>query len=221
MGFIIGALISALAGYSLSEILQISVKISTALVLFPMVAKLFMQALAPIADAAGTFMKSKYKDREIYIGLDWPFLAGQPELWVIAILIVPVSLVLAFVFAKFNMNSILPLAGIVNVIVVVPAMIITNKNLIKMFILSCIFTPTYLFVSSYFAKYITQLAKRVGTINIPDGQLISYYGVEAPVFEWAIANALALKWYGILGIIIFAICYVYFYKLLKKENIGE
>lgn len=221
MGFIIGALISALAGYSLSEILQISVKISTALVLFPMVAKLFMQALAPIADAAGTFMKSKYKDREIYIGLDWPFLAGQPELWVIAILIVPVSLVLAFVFAKFNMNSILPLAGIVNVIVVVPAMIITNKNLIKMFILSCIFTPTYLFVSSYFAKYVTQLAKQVGTINIPDGQLISYYGVEAPVFRWAIANALALKWYGILGIIIFAICYVYLYKLLKKENIGE
>ena len=80
MGFIIGGLIAILAGYSIKDTLNVAIKVGTALVLFPMVAKLFMQALAPIADAASEFMKSKFKDREIYIGLDWPFMAGQSEL---------------------------------------------------------------------------------------------------------------------------------------------
>jgi len=71
MGFIIGALIAILAGYTVKDTLDVAIKVATALVLFPMVAKLFMQALAPIADAASEFMKSKFKDREIYIGLDW------------------------------------------------------------------------------------------------------------------------------------------------------
>lgn len=218
MGFIIGGLFALVARYSVSETLQIAIKVSASLVLFPMVAKLFMQSLAPIADAAGAYMKNKYKDREIYIGLDWPFLAGQAELWVISILIVPVSIVLALVFSKLNLNTILPLAGIVNVIVVVPAMIVSKKNLIKMFILSVIFTPAYLIVSSSFAPYVTELARQVGTIDIPSGQMISYFGVEAPIFRWVLANGLALRWQGLLGVVIFIVLYAVFYITMRKEN---
>lgn len=218
MGFIIGSIISFAAGYSISEALQIAIKVSTALVLFPMVAKLFMQSLAPIADQAGNYMKNKYKDREIFIGLDWPFLAGQSELWVVSIIIVPISLLLALVFSKLNLSTILPLAGIVNVIVVVPALIVANKNLIKMLILSIIFTPIYLVVSSSFAPYVTDLASKVGTITLPSGQLISYFGVEAPLFRWAIANGFAMRISGILVLIIFVVLYLVFYLGLKKEN---
>ncbi|WP_375168401.1 PTS transporter subunit IIC [Sneathia vaginalis] len=218
MGFIIGGLFALVARYSVSETLQIAIKVSASLVLFPMVAKLFMQSLAPIADAAGAYMKNKYKDREIYIGLDWPFLAGQAELWVISILIVPVSIVLALVFSKLNLNTILPLAGIVNVIVVVPAMIVSKKNLIKMFILSVIFTPAYLIVSSSFAPYVTELARQVGTIDIPSGQMISYFGVESPIFRWVLANGLALRWQGLLGVVIFIVLYAVFYITMRKEN---
>lgn len=218
MGFIIGAILALLAGYTVSDTLQIAMKVATSLILFPMVAKLFMQSLAPIADAAGSFMKNKYKDREIYIGLDWPFLAGQAELWVISIIVVPISLVLAMVFSKLGLSTILPLAGIVNVIVVVPAMIISNKNLIKMLILSIIYTPFYLIISSSFAPAITELARSVGTIDIPTGQTISYFGVEAPFFRWAIANGLSMKWYGLLGMLVFAVLYFIFYKSMSKNN---
>lgn len=221
MGLIIGSLLALLAGYPINSTLVVGIKVATSLVIFPMVAKLFMQSLAPIADAAGSYMKNKYKDREIYIGLDWPFLAGQAELWVISIIIVPISLVLAVVFSKLGLSTILPLAGIVNIIVVVPAMIITNKNLIKMLILSIIFTPIYLIISSSFAPYVTDLARKVGTIDIPTGQLISYYGVEAPFFRWAISNALAYKVEGIIAAIIFMVLYYLFYKEMKNKYKGE
>lgn len=220
MGFIVGSLIAVAAGYGLADVLNTGMKVATSLILFPMVAKLFMQALAPIADAAGTFMKTKFKDREIYIGLDWPFMAGRPEIWVVAIILVPIELVLAVLMNKLGMANVLPLAGIVNIIVVVPALIITKGNLIKMLILSVIFTPVYLFVSSAFAPATTALAKSVNISGIEIGanQLITYFGVEAPEFRWAIAKALSGDVIGIVSFVAFAALFVMFIKDMKKRD---
>ena len=60
-----------------------------------MVSTLFMKALAPISEAAGEFMKKRFPGKELYIGLDWPFLAGHAEVWVTCILLVPVTLLMA------------------------------------------------------------------------------------------------------------------------------
>ncbi len=76
MGFIIGIFIALFAKYDFKSTVTLGVQAATALTLFPMVATLFMKALAPISDAAGEFMKSRFPGKEIYIGLDWPFLAG-------------------------------------------------------------------------------------------------------------------------------------------------
>lgn len=145
-------------------------------------------------------------------------MAGQSEIWVVAILLVPLELLFAILMSKMGLSNILPLAGIVNIIVVVPALIVTGGNLIRMLILSIIFTPFYLFVSSSFAPFVTDLARKVGTINIPDGQMISYFGVEAPFFRWIISNGLAGDILGIIGMIIFAVCYYFFVKEMKKRN---
>ncbi|MFL0167042.1 PTS galactitol transporter subunit IIC [Clostridium beijerinckii] len=188
MGFIVGTLIAAFAGYDLKGILTTAVEVSTALVLFPMVAKLFMQALAPIADATSTIMKKKFKGRQIYIGLDWPFLAGQSELWVASIILVPIELLLAIVMSKSGLNNVIPLAGIVNTVVIVPALIVTGGNLIRMIILGIIATPIYLAVATSFSPIITDLAKSVGTITIPSGQYITYFGIEMPELRWLLAH---------------------------------
>ncbi len=74
MGFIVGILIAVFARYDLQQdTLTLAFQAGTALTLFPMVAQLFMKALAPISDAAGEFMKKRFPGREFYIGLDWPF----------------------------------------------------------------------------------------------------------------------------------------------------
>ncbi len=219
MGFIIGLILSLVAGFDVTYSLNVAIKVGTALVLFPMVAKLFMQALAPIADAASEFMKSKFKDRQIFIGLDWPFMAGRSEIWITAILMVPYALVVAVLFANMGFANTLPLAGIVNIIVAVPALIVTRGNLVRMIILGLIFTPVYLFVSSAFAPAITDLAQAVGTIEIPAGQLITYFGVEAPMFRYFIAQASAGDIVGIVGIIALAGLLVYYIKDMKSREV--
>jgi len=97
LGFIVGLLIAFAGGYDVPSALTLGVQAATALVLFPMVASLFMQALAPISSAAGDFMKSRFPGRDFYIGLDWPFLAGNSSLWVTGILMVPILLIMAMV----------------------------------------------------------------------------------------------------------------------------
>lgn len=218
MGFLIGFLLAILSGYPIDKSLNIAIQVATALVLFPMVAKLFMQALAPIADAASVFMKNRFKGREIIVGLDWPFLAGRSEIWIVAILLVPFELLLAFILAKMGISNVLPLAGIINVVVCVPALIITKGNLIRMMVLSLIFTPAYLIVSSQFANAITKLAKAVSSLEIPKNQMITYFGVEAPLFRYFISSALSLNLFGIVGLVSFFVLFVWFIKTMIKRD---
>lgn len=225
MGFIVGALIAAFAGYDLKGILTTAVQVSTALVLFPMVAKLFMQALAPIADATSTMMKKKFKGREIYIGLDWPFLAGQSEIWVAAIILVPIELLLAVLMSKAGLNNVIPLAGIINVVVIVPALIVTGGNLIRMIILGIVATPIYLAVASSFSPIITNLAKTVGTIDVPAGQFITYFGIEMPELRWLLAHGFNI-FKGeiipaVLLIVYFGLFFWYTKYMKKKDAIAE
>lgn len=225
MGFIVGALIAASAGYDLKGILTTAVQVSTALVLFPMVAKLFMQALAPIADATSTMMKKKFKGREIYIGLDWPFLAGQSEIWVAAIILVPIELLLAVVMSKAGLNNVIPLAGIINVVVIVPALIVTGGNLIRMIILGIVATPIYLAVASSFSPIITNLAKTVGTIDVPAGQFITYFGIEMPELRWLLAHGFNVFKGEIIPAVLlvayFGLFFWYTKYMKKKDAIAE
>jgi len=221
MGFIVGALIAAFGGYDVKGILTTAVQVSTALVLFPMVAKLFMQALAPIADATSAVMKKKFKGREIYIGLDWPFLAGQSEIWVGAILLVPVELVLAVVMSKMGLNNVIPLAGVINVVVFVPALIVTGGNLIRMIILGLVATPIYLAVATSFSPIITDLAKSVGTIKVPSGQFITYFGVEMPELRWLFAHGFNVLGGEIIPAVLLVAYFGLFFwyaKYMKKRD---
>jgi galactitol PTS system EIIC component len=224
MGFIVGGLIAVFAHYNLKDILGTAIEVSTALVLFPMVAKLFMQSLAPIADATSVVMKEKFKGREIYIGLDWPFLAGQSEIWVASIILVPFDLIIAVIMSKMGMNNVIPLAGIINITVMVPALIVTGCNLIRMIIIGLLATPIYLAVATSFAPIATNLAKSVGTINVPAGQFVTYFNIEIPGLRWLFAHGLNIIHGEIIPAILligYLALFVWYKKYMKKRDLLE
>ncbi len=76
--------------YGVLDPLDLAIQIATAMALFPTSSKMFMQSLSPLAAAMLEMMKNRFKDREVYMGLDWPVLAGRSEIWVTAIWLVPV-----------------------------------------------------------------------------------------------------------------------------------
>jgi PTS system galactitol-specific IIC component len=169
MGFIIGLGLGFAAAYGVSGSLNLAVQVATALALFPMISKLFMQSLSPLADAMSEFIKKRFKDREVYIGLDWPILAGRSEVWVTAILLVPVFIGYSIILPG---NEVLPLAGIINYSIAVGGLLLTGGNLARMLVLGVLSMPIYLYSATYLAPVLSGLAQETGAVEgIKEGQL--------------------------------------------------
>lgn len=218
IGFIVGAFIGMFAGYDFKGIVTLGIQAGTALLLFPMVAKLFMQALSPLSESVSEFMKKKFPERDFCIGLDWPILAGRSEMWVVGIFLVPVMLLIAMIMPG---NAVLPMGGIINLCLIVPALIITGGNILRMFILGIITTPLFLFVGTQFAPTITELATKVGTIDIPAGQMITWSGLEAPLFRYIFVKGAEIVNGNFVGIILVAawlVLWGYYVKEMKARE---
>lgn len=209
MGAIIGVLLGFGAGYSLSGSLKLAIEAAAAMTMFPMISKLFMEALNPIASAMNDMMKKHFKGRKIFIGLDWPILAGRNELWVTVIILVPVMLIMAMLLPG---NTVLPFAGIINLSFVVAALLLTGANLWRMLTLGVITTPIFLYGATYFAPVITNLAKSTGAVHVKAGQQLSWSTFEGPDFRLLFAQAFNGKWWAILGAIVWLIIFIWLYK---------
>ncbi|GMA08750.1 PTS galactitol transporter subunit IIC [Tetragenococcus halophilus subsp. flandriensis] len=215
MGFIVGTILGLIGGYTIAEALILGVNAAAALTLFPMVSKLFMQALSPISDAISEFMKSKFKDRELYIGLDWPILAGSNEIWVLAILLIPFELLFAVILPG---NEVLPFAGLINLSIIVAAYLLGRGNILRMLGYGIITTPVFLYIGTYFSPYITRLAQDTGAINVSEGTMLGWATIENGEFKFAFANAMAGHWWGILLAVVWIGLFIIFYRGRSKED---
>ena len=213
MGAIIGFALGLASGNGIKYALTLAVQAATALTLFPMVSKLFSQALSPISEAVSDFMREKFEDREVYIGLDWPVLGGRNELWVAVIFTIPFLLVGAVALPG---NIVLPFAGIINLSFVVGALLLTNGNVLRMIIHGLISTPLFLYGATYFTPYMTRLAEETNTLQ-QTGQ-ISWATFEGPDIRYILANGFSGNLVAILLGVVWLGLYVWLLQARKKYN---
>ncbi|MDY3005825.1 PTS galactitol transporter subunit IIC [Anaerococcus porci] len=216
MGAIIGLGLGVLAGYGIKGSLILSVQAATALTLFPMVSKLFSEALSPISEAVSDFMKKKYgQDADIYIGLDWPILGGRNELWVSVIITIPFLLLFSLILPG---NKVLPFAGIINLSFVVAALLLTNGNVLRMIIHGIWTAPIFLYGATYFAPYMTRLAEETGTLAAGQ-QMIGWSTFEGPILRYLLVNGFNGDIIAIIGFVVFIVLYILLIKNRKKYNL--
>ncbi|MDK6371095.1 PTS transporter subunit IIC [Aerococcus urinae] len=216
MGFVIGLGLGFLGAYAISDSLNLAVQVAAAMTLFPMISKLFMQSLSPLADAMSDYMKNRFQDREIYIGMDWPILAGRAEVWVTLILLVPVFIGFALILPG---NKVLPIAGVLNYGLAISGLLLTGANVVRMLILGVIFTPLFLYASSYLAPMLTDLAKATGAVDVPANRMITWSSMETPEFRLSFAQAFAGNWIGILCAIVFIGLFIWLYKEMTTVKV--
>ncbi|MTW85981.1 PTS galactitol transporter subunit IIC [Virgibacillus dakarensis] len=215
MGAIIGLLLGFAAGYSVADALILSMQAAAALTLFPMIAKLFMEALSPLSEAINEFMKKRFKGREMFIGLDWPILAGSNEVWVTIILTIPFTLLLSFILPG---NEVLPFAGILNIGLAVPALIVTGGNLLRMLILSILGTPVFLYAATYFTDIITNLAESTNAVKIEEGQRLTWSTIEYPVIRYILTELGGFTIIGIVLAVVWVLLFIFYRQQMTKRN---
>ncbi|WP_251712910.1 PTS galactitol transporter subunit IIC [Lactococcus ileimucosae] len=217
MGFVLGLTLGFASAYTVSGSLNIAIQVATAMVLLPMIAKMFMTALAPIADKMSEFTKSKFKDREIIIGLDWPILAGRAEVWTTMLLLVPVILIWAVILPG---NEILPVAGILNFSIAVSGLLLTGGNILRMLVMGIITAPVYLLGSTWLAPILTGLSNQIGAIEgVEAGQRVSWSSFEAPEFRVLVAEVFNGNIIAIGGALVFVLMIVWTSKYMNKAKV--
>ena len=218
LGFILGILFGVLARFDVAKTLTLGIQAATALTLFPVISKYFMQALEPISDAISQFMRRRFNDRQLYVGLDWPFLGGANEIWLAVIWTIPVTLLYSFFLPG---NRILPFAGIVNVCIAVAAYFVSRGNIIRMLIQCTIFAPVFLWVGTAFAPFMTDLANSTGAVDLEPGQTISNSSIDEPVFTYALSHLLKVAQGNVIPLAIFVVwlaCFVLYSRELVVER---
>ena len=218
LGFIIGVLFGLLGGYDVPAMLTLGVQAAMCLTLFPVISKYFMEALSPISEAVSDYMHKKFADRELVVGLDWPFMGGSNEIWLTVIYANPITVLFSFILPG---NGILPFAGIVNIAVAVPAYLVTRGNLPRMLILATIGVPIFLYVGTVFAPFVSDLAHSTGAVELAEGALISCSSIDGPVQTYAFATFLDFLNGNFLplGVLVIWIAgYFYTYHDLRKQS---
>jgi len=217
MGFVLGLVLGFASAYGISGSLNLAMQVATAMVLLPLIAKMFMTALAPIADRMSEFTKTRFKDREIIIGLDWPILAGRAEVWTTMLLLVPVVLLWAIIIPG---NEILPVAGILNFSIAVSGLLLTGGNILRMFVMGVVTIPVYLLGATWLAPILTDLSNQTGVIEgIAAGQRVSWSSFEAPEFRILVSELFNGNLIAIAGSVVFVAMIVWTCKYMAKVAI--
>ena len=167
LGAIIGLLIGLLAGYGFlpgangePSVLAMAVYMGAVMVLIPKMAALLMEGLMPVSDAASNFIQKHFQNRgKIYIGLDSAVGTGHPVTLTMALILVPVSIFLAFILPG---NQVVPLADLACIpymlVLITP---IVHENGFRGLIVGIIVLAVGFYIATDLAPLITSAAANV------------------------------------------------------------
>lgn len=190
MGFIIGGILSGLAEFSgdttigagIQQIFIVGMNIAAVLVLIPRMVALLMEGLMPISEQAEAFIQKRMPGKEIYIGLDSAVATGHPFVIAVALIMIPCSILLAAVLPG---NTTLPIADLAAWPFYVIFAIVPNKgNLFRGIIIGLVNVIITLYLASYAAPLMTQLAAGAG-IEVPSGAAqVTCLAIGAQWYTW-------------------------------------
>jgi len=160
LGLILGSAIGLLGGYTITASLQLGVSMSAVLVIIPKMTSLFVEGLMPISEAAQDWSQRKFKNRKLFIGLDAAIVVGNQDVITTALILIPLTIGLAFILPGNRMLPFADLAIIPFRIAFVVAL--TRGNFFKNIIIGLATTTAILYAGSITAPILTDLASSIG-----------------------------------------------------------
>ena len=110
LGMVIGVILGVIARYDVKGILNLGVVVAAVLVLMPKMAAILMEGLMPVSEAVQSKLQAKFEgNSKLLIGLDSAIGVGSPVTLTISLLMIPLTILLAFILPG---NEFLPIASL-------------------------------------------------------------------------------------------------------------
>ena len=183
MGIILGLILGTLAGYEVSEIFNVGMSMGAVMFLMPRMVKILMEGLVPISEAVRDFLQEKYEGRDLYIGLDAALATGHPSVLSTALILVPITLLLAVILPG---NKVLPFGDLATIPFYVAFIVCFRKgNIVQSVITGTIVLAISLYMSTNYAPVHTELLQQANMM--PKGAaIVSSIDTGGNLFKWAI-----------------------------------
>jgi PTS system galactitol-specific IIC component len=160
IGLVLGVILGLASGYDLKKILEVGFSIAAVVYILPMMSGILTKGLMPISDGMKEFLHKKAPNlKEKHIGLDLAVLVGNQSVIVTGLLLMPVSLLLAFIVPGVNF---IPLGDLPNTIGFAAMLVVACRgNIIRGVIICTPLIVGKLIVASRLASVYTTIAKTV------------------------------------------------------------
>ena len=189
MGIIIGALLGILAGFGVSEVLKLAIAMASVMFIMPKMVAILMEGLIPVSEAAREFMAKKFAGREIFIGLDAAVSLGEPSVIAVGLLMVPITIILAFIVPGNQLLPFADLAVIPFIVCLITAM--SKGHVIRSSMISTIVMAIVLVFATNLAPAETIMAKTAG-VTLPDGATLIGNLDRANLITWLLVKFFSL-----------------------------
>ena len=157
LGLILGAGIGALAGYDFSGIVTLAVNMAAVMFLLPRMVKILMEGLLPLSNDAKQFIAKRFPGRELNFGLDAAVGTGSPMVVAAALIMIPITLFLAFVLPG---NQLLPLVDLSTLPFFMIWPVVAHKgNLFRALVSGSLMMIAILYIGTALAPVATTIAQ--------------------------------------------------------------
>ncbi|WP_051912435.1 PTS galactitol transporter subunit IIC [Carnobacterium funditum] len=218
LGLILGSAIGLLGGYDITTSLQLGVSMAAVLVIIPKMTSLFVEGLMPISEAAQDWSQKKFKDRKLFIGLDAAVVVGNQDVITTALILIPLTIGLAFILPGNRMLPFADLAIIPFRIALVVAL--TRGNFFKNIIIGLTTSAAILYAGTITAPILTELAGSVGIeVAVAGGALlISSFSATSLTHSFLVFFAFVGPLLVTLPAMIFIIAiFWYYFEVMKPK----
>ncbi|GGN59029.1 MULTISPECIES: galactitol-specific PTS transporter subunit IIC [Oceanobacillus] len=184
MGLILGAAIGVLAGYGVGEVINIGMSMAAVMVLMPRMVKILMEGLMPVSESARSWLNKRFGESDITIGLDAAVLLGHPSVIATALILTPITVILAVILPG---NAVLPFADLATIPFVIAFIVGASKgNIIHSVIVGTIMIGFSLYMATDIAPIMTDMAISA-EVNLPEGSaMISSIDQGGNLINWII-----------------------------------
>ncbi|MHC1684414.1 MAG: PTS galactitol transporter subunit IIC [Clostridiaceae bacterium] len=184
MGIVLGIVLGVLAGYDLARILKIGMSMGGVMLLLPRMVKILMEGLIPISESVREFLQTRYKGRELHIGLDAALSVGHPSTMATALILVPITIFLAVILPG---NRVLPFGDLATIPFYIAFIVgATRGNIIHSVITGTILIAGSLYMATDFAAVHTTMLQQAQFKMAEGVTQMSSLDMGGNLFNWIV-----------------------------------
>ena len=217
LGLILGIAMGGLALFPVDKAFLTGVNVAAVMVLMPKMTAMFVEGLMPISAAAQKLTSEKFGGNGLSIGLDAAVVVGNPEVITTALIMIPVTILMAFILPGNRMMPLADLAVVTFRVALVVAL--CRGNVFRSILISIPVRAAILDAGTFAAPYLTGLAQSTGLSF--DGQIACMAGpslTQTAIVFWSCISQNAVIVVPVV-IVIFAAVWFLVEKKIGMEKI--